>query len=111
MSIICWITHWENYSDKGSNVVLCKGFLSISKVPDHVGFRKTGSSTICTTSVLLLMLSTTRIDFIVPVRHPGGHNGYDNGLTSVPPCLRVNISVSGSALDVFMAVMNLPRRI
>ena len=38
----------------------------------------------------------------------GGHNGYDNGLTSVPPCLRVNISVSGSALDVFMAVMNLP---
>lgn len=38
----------------------------------------------------------------------GGHNGYDNGLSSVPPCLRVNISVSGSALDVFMAVMNLP---
>ena len=38
----------------------------------------------------------------------GGHNGYDNGLNSIPPCLRVNISVSGSALDVFMAVMNLP---
>jgi hypothetical protein len=38
----------------------------------------------------------------------GGHNGFDNGLSSVPPCLRVNISVSGSALDVFMAVMNLP---
>ena len=38
----------------------------------------------------------------------GGHNGYDNGLTSAPPCFRVNISVAGSALDVFMAVMNLP---
>ena len=25
-----------------------------------------------------------------------------------PPCLRVNVGVSGSALDVFMAVMNLP---
>lgn len=38
----------------------------------------------------------------------GGHNGLDNGLSSSPPCLRVNMSVSGSALDVFMAVMNLP---
>jgi hypothetical protein len=38
----------------------------------------------------------------------GGHNGYDNGLVSSPPCLRVNINVSGSALDVFMAIMNLP---
>ena len=47
-------------------------FFFIYKVPDQVGFRKTGSSTMCTTSVLLLMLSTTRIDFIVPVLHPGG---------------------------------------
>lgn len=38
----------------------------------------------------------------------GGHNGYDNGLTSAPPCLRVNVNVSGSALDVFMCVMSLP---
>eukprot|EP00596_Hydrurales_sp_CCMP1899_P005314 CAMPEP_0119051288 /NCGR_PEP_ID=MMETSP1177-20130426/72951_1 /TAXON_ID=2985 /ORGANISM="Ochromonas sp, Strain CCMP1899" /LENGTH=738 /DNA_ID=CAMNT_0007030437 /DNA_START=193 /DNA_END=2410 /DNA_ORIENTATION=- len=38
----------------------------------------------------------------------GGHNGFDNGLSSAPSCLRTNIGIVGSAVDIFLTVMNLP---
>jgi hypothetical protein len=38
----------------------------------------------------------------------GGHNGFDNGISSAPSCLRTNIGIVGSAVDVFLTVMNLP---
>eukprot|EP00596_Hydrurales_sp_CCMP1899_P010073 CAMPEP_0119044170 /NCGR_PEP_ID=MMETSP1177-20130426/29212_1 /TAXON_ID=2985 /ORGANISM="Ochromonas sp, Strain CCMP1899" /LENGTH=580 /DNA_ID=CAMNT_0007013793 /DNA_START=607 /DNA_END=2349 /DNA_ORIENTATION=+ len=38
----------------------------------------------------------------------GFQNGFDDGTLNMPPTLRVNINLTGCAVDVFLAIVNLP---